>query len=100
MLILVKNIKILIIPYDISKCLWYNFKLIKVKHACCRCKLNAKEVEALYTKGSQSEADETTAILFVDVECISQLHLDTELWSDMAPSAKGCILLYQSAMTS
>ena len=44
----------------------------------------------LYNKGSQSEADESTNILFVPWAEIPDLeNSNPELWKKMAPSAKG-----------
>lgn len=55
-----------------------------------KCALSREEVLHLYSKGSQSEADESTNILFVPWSEIPNLDSSNpELWKKMAPSAKG-----------
>lgn len=60
-----------------------------------RCSLTSEAIIDLYKAGSHAEADESTAIQAVPVEDV--LCLDASpLWSQLAPSAKGCFLLYAS----
>lgn len=59
------------------------------------CSLSSTEVRDLYNKGSQEEAEESTHIQFVDRETVLDLTPDTDMWSTLAPSAKGCIMLYK-----
>ncbi|GFS22675.1 nucleoside diphosphate-linked moiety X motif 22-like [Elysia marginata] len=55
-----------------------------------KCALSREEVLNLYRKGNQSEADESTNILFVPWKEIPNLDSSSpELWNKMAPSAKG-----------
>lgn len=61
----------------------------------CSCSLSSTEVRDLYNKGSQEEAKESTHIQFVDRETVLDLTPDTDMWSTLAPSAKGCIMLYK-----
>lgn len=61
----------------------------------CSCSLSSTEVRDLYNKGSQEEAEESTHIQFVDRETVLDLTPDTDMWSTLAPSAKGCIMLYK-----
>lgn len=61
----------------------------------CSCSLSSAEVRDLYYKGSQEEAEESTNIQFVDRETVLDLTPNTDMWSTLAPSAKGCIMLYK-----
>ena len=41
------------------------------------------------------EADETTRIMFIPASDVASLQTDSQsVWSQMAPSAKGCLTLY------
>lgn len=52
-----------------------------------------------YKEGNQKEADETTSIMFVEMKDVLDLQLK-DIWENMAPSAKGCVTLYQVAMAN
>ncbi|KAH9507314.1 hypothetical protein Btru_056890 [Bulinus truncatus] len=55
-----------------------------------RCDLVSDEVQAMYRQGSQSEADETTNIMFLSLESLASLTVEkNDLWRNFAPSAKG-----------
>ncbi|KAK3093081.1 hypothetical protein FSP39_010849 [Pinctada imbricata] len=60
-----------------------------------RCSLSSSEVISLYNKGNQEEADESTNIRLIPVQEIVSMKIDHEFWRNMAPSAKGCIILYK-----
>uniref|UniRef100_A0A3Q3QNT2 Nudix hydrolase domain-containing protein n=1 Tax=Monopterus albus TaxID=43700 RepID=A0A3Q3QNT2_MONAL len=55
------------------------------------CSLTSDEVRKLYWKGG-AEASESTDIVFL----IRQLNRSSPLWSELCPSAKGAVLLYQT----
>lgn len=60
-----------------------------------RCSLSSHEIRQRYLEGTQAEADETTNIMFIPVPEISRLQLDAPaIWNKLAPSAKGCLTLY------
>jgi len=61
----------------------------------CRCSLSSEEIQRRYNEGTQAEADETTRIMSVPVSEMSSLQTDQQsVWTELAPSAKGCISLY------
>ncbi|XP_033735414.1 uridine diphosphate glucose pyrophosphatase NUDT22-like [Pecten maximus] len=60
-----------------------------------RCSLDSDEVKAKYHQGSQSEADESTSICLLPLETVIEMKSEDEFWQNMAPSAKGCIVLYR-----
>ncbi|KAK7104224.1 uridine diphosphate glucose pyrophosphatase NUDT22-like [Littorina saxatilis] len=61
-----------------------------------RCSLSKDQVLALYNQGSQLEADESTKIMFLSVSAVVNMQSqDPSLWAQVAPSAKGCVLLYK-----
>ena len=61
----------------------------------CRCSLLSEEIRRRYNEGTQAEADETTRITFIPTTSIAGLQTDNQsVWSQLAPSAKGCISLY------
>ncbi|OWF45666.1 nucleoside diphosphate-linked moiety X motif 22-like [Mizuhopecten yessoensis] len=60
-----------------------------------RCSLNSEEVKAKYHQGNQSEADESTSICLLPLETVIKMKSEDEFWQNMAPSAKGCIILYR-----
>ncbi|XP_053285243.1 uridine diphosphate glucose pyrophosphatase NUDT22 [Pleuronectes platessa] len=60
-----------------------------------RCSLTTDEVRKLYWKGG-AEAHESTDIVFLSREEVLQLDRSSPLWSELCPSAKGAILLYQT----
>lgn len=63
-----------------------------------RCNLTAEEIRALYNQGTQVEADESDGIMFLPLSQITSFQVTkSDTWQQMAPSAKGCLLLYASA---
>ncbi|XP_036932677.1 uridine diphosphate glucose pyrophosphatase NUDT22 isoform X3 [Acanthopagrus latus] len=58
------------------------------------CSLTGDEVTKLYWKGG-AEANESTDIVFLSREEVMQLNTSSPLWSELCPSAKGAVLLYQ-----
>ncbi|XP_054648113.1 uridine diphosphate glucose pyrophosphatase NUDT22 [Dunckerocampus dactyliophorus] len=59
------------------------------------CSLSSAEVKALYWKGG-AEASESTDIVFLSRAEVLGLDRGSPLWSELCPSAKGAVLLYQS----
>uniref|UniRef100_A0A1A8M1G2 Nudix (Nucleoside diphosphate linked moiety X)-type motif 22 n=1 Tax=Nothobranchius pienaari TaxID=704102 RepID=A0A1A8M1G2_9TELE len=59
------------------------------------CSLTSDEVRKLYWKGG-AEANESTDVVFLSRMEVLQLNRSSPLWSEMCPSAKGAILLYQA----
>ncbi|XP_020014637.1 uridine diphosphate glucose pyrophosphatase NUDT22 [Castor canadensis] len=57
-----------------------------------RCSLTSEEVRNYYLSGGP-EAHESTGILFVETQKVQRLQ-ETEMWTELCPSAKGAILLY------
>lgn len=56
-------------------------------------------MKRLYDQGNQLEADESTKIRLISLDEINQLakdesRKDHELWKNLSPSAKGCLILY------
>ncbi|XP_067220510.1 uridine diphosphate glucose pyrophosphatase NUDT22 [Chanodichthys erythropterus] len=62
-----------------------------------RCTLTTEEVRDFYRRGGP-EAHESTDILFLSRAKMLQLSEHSPLWSEMCPSAKGAVLLYQRVM--
>ncbi|NP_001006069.1 uridine diphosphate glucose pyrophosphatase NUDT22 [Danio rerio] len=62
-----------------------------------RCTLTTEEVRDFYRRGGP-EANESTDILFLSRAKMLQLNERSPLWSEMCPSAKGAVLLYQRVM--
>ncbi|KAG7276942.1 hypothetical protein CRUP_010262 [Coryphaenoides rupestris] len=62
--------------------------------SCC---LTSEEVREFYWRGG-AEANESTDIVFVSRKEVLQLDSSRPLWSEMCPSAKGAVLLYQLVM--
>ncbi|XP_017263559.1 uridine diphosphate glucose pyrophosphatase NUDT22 [Kryptolebias marmoratus] len=60
-----------------------------------RCSLSSDEVRNLYWKGG-AEANESTDVVFLSRTEVLQLDGSSPLWSEMCPSAKGAVLLYQT----
>ncbi|XP_062576615.1 uridine diphosphate glucose pyrophosphatase NUDT22-like [Saccostrea cucullata] len=60
-----------------------------------RCSLSSSEVKDLYIKGNQDEAYESTNIQFVPRDTVLSLTPSHEMWANLAPSAKGCVMLYK-----
>ena len=60
--------------------------------------MSSEEIQTLYEKGCQEEAEETTAITFISMDKIPTLHENISVWPLMAPSAKGCVMIYQEAI--
>ncbi|GLD70310.1 nucleoside diphosphate-linked moiety X motif 22 [Lates japonicus] len=60
-----------------------------------RCSLSSNEVKKLYWKGG-AEAHESTDIVFLGRMEMLQLDRSSPLWSELCPSAKGAVLLYQT----
>lgn len=61
------------------------------------CSLSSDQVKSLYLKGG-AEANESTDIIFVSKKNMIQLNEKKDLWSELCPSAKGAILLYQTVI--
>lgn len=59
------------------------------------CSLSSDEVRALYWKGG-AEANESTEIIFLSRKDVLQMDRHSPLWSELCPSAKGAVLLYQT----
>ncbi|XP_059202939.1 uridine diphosphate glucose pyrophosphatase NUDT22 isoform X2 [Centropristis striata] len=59
------------------------------------CSLTSDEVRKLYWKGG-AEAHESTDIVFLSRTEVLQLDRSSPLWSELCPSAKGAVLLYQT----
>lgn len=59
------------------------------------CSLSSDEVRKLYWKGG-AEANESTDVVFLSRTEVMQLNRSSALWSEMCPSAKGAVLLYQT----
>ncbi|KAA0709247.1 Nucleoside diphosphate-linked moiety X motif 22 [Triplophysa tibetana] len=62
-----------------------------------RCSLTTEEVRESYRRGGP-EAHESTDILFLSRAELLQLNENSPLWSQMCPSVKGAVLLYQRVM--
>ncbi|XP_032411393.1 uridine diphosphate glucose pyrophosphatase NUDT22 [Xiphophorus hellerii] len=58
------------------------------------CSLSSDEVRTLYWKGG-AEANESTDVIFLSTTEVMQLNRSSPLWSELCPSAKGAMLLYQ-----
>uniref|UniRef100_A0A3B5KUS7 Uncharacterized protein n=1 Tax=Xiphophorus couchianus TaxID=32473 RepID=A0A3B5KUS7_9TELE len=58
------------------------------------CSLSSDEVRTLYWKGG-AEANESTDVVFLSTTVSSALKSEVPLWSELCPSAKGAMLLYQ-----
>ncbi|XP_008302343.1 uridine diphosphate glucose pyrophosphatase NUDT22 [Stegastes partitus] len=58
------------------------------------CSLTSDEVRKFYWKGG-AEAHESTDVVFVSRTEVLQLDSSSPLWSELCPSAKGAVLLYQ-----
>ncbi|KAM9849922.1 uridine diphosphate glucose pyrophosphatase NUDT22 [Aulostomus maculatus] len=59
------------------------------------CSLTSDEVRKLYWKGGP-EAHESTDIIFISRTEMMQLDMSSPLWSELCPSAKGGVLLFQT----
>ena len=60
-----------------------------------RCSLPSSEIQSRYSKGTHLEADESTKIMFMPMSSMTSLPMEhSDMWREMAPSAKGCISLY------
>ncbi|XP_068182368.1 uridine diphosphate glucose pyrophosphatase NUDT22 [Antennarius striatus] len=59
------------------------------------CSMTSNDVRRLYWKGG-AEAQESTDIVFLSRREVLQLDVSSSLWSEMCPSAKGAVLLYQT----
>ncbi|XP_061786477.1 uridine diphosphate glucose pyrophosphatase NUDT22 isoform X1 [Nerophis lumbriciformis] len=60
-----------------------------------RCSLSSAEVKELYWKGG-AEANESTDVVFLSTAEVLGLDSSSPLWSELCPSAKGAVLLYQT----
>ncbi|XP_026213518.1 uridine diphosphate glucose pyrophosphatase NUDT22 [Anabas testudineus] len=58
------------------------------------CSLTSDEVRKLYWKGG-AEAHESTDIVFISKTQVLGLDRSSPLWSELCPSAKGAVLLFQ-----
>ncbi|XP_064623056.1 uridine diphosphate glucose pyrophosphatase NUDT22-like [Lineus longissimus] len=63
-----------------------------------RCNLTSSEIIQLYSKGDHKEADESTSIKMLSLGDVKTLQ-DATIWKELAPSAKGCIYLYQKVFS-
>ncbi|XP_071400853.1 uridine diphosphate glucose pyrophosphatase NUDT22 [Centroberyx affinis] len=61
------------------------------------CSLTSDEVRELYWRGG-AEAHESTDIVFLSKTDVLRLDRSSPLWSELCPSAKGAVLLYQLVM--
>ncbi|MCI4381606.1 hypothetical protein PGIGA_G00253890 [Pangasianodon gigas] len=59
-----------------------------------RCSLTMEDVRDFYWRGGP-EAHESTDIVFLSKSEMLQLDVKSPLWSELCPSAKGAVLLYQ-----
>ncbi|XP_066524348.1 uridine diphosphate glucose pyrophosphatase NUDT22 [Hoplias malabaricus] len=59
-----------------------------------RCSLTTEEVKDFYWRGGP-EAHESTDVVFLSRAELLQLDESASLWSELCPSAKGAVLLYQ-----
>ncbi|XP_028271615.1 uridine diphosphate glucose pyrophosphatase-like [Parambassis ranga] len=59
------------------------------------CSLTSDQVSKLYWKGGP-EAHESTDVVFLSRMEVLQLDRSSALWSELCPSAKGAVLLYQT----
>ncbi|XP_053093075.1 uridine diphosphate glucose pyrophosphatase NUDT22 [Pangasianodon hypophthalmus] len=59
-----------------------------------RCSLTMEDVKDFYWRGGP-EAHESTDIVFLSKSEMLQLDVKSPLWSELCPSAKGAVLLYQ-----
>ncbi|XP_069036701.1 uridine diphosphate glucose pyrophosphatase NUDT22 [Lepisosteus oculatus] len=62
-----------------------------------RCTLTSADVRELYWQGGP-EAQESTNIVFIGREEVLRLDTSAPLWSELCPSAKGAVLLYQAVL--
>ncbi|KAL8564539.1 hypothetical protein ACOMHN_003297 [Nucella lapillus] len=61
-----------------------------------RCGVTKRQVLDCYNQGSQAEAEESTSIMLLPVSAVVSLQTkDPHFWEQVAPSAKGCIILYK-----
>ncbi|XP_078001294.1 uridine diphosphate glucose pyrophosphatase NUDT22-like [Glandiceps talaboti] len=60
-----------------------------------RCSLSSTEVNDLYSSGG-AEAEESTNLKLVPIQEVFDLH-NNSIWKGMAPSAKGCVKLFQAS---
>ncbi|XP_029020615.1 uridine diphosphate glucose pyrophosphatase NUDT22 isoform X2 [Betta splendens] len=60
-----------------------------------RCSITSDEVRQLYWKGG-AEAHESTDIVFLSRTEVLELNSRSPLWSELCPSAKGAVLLFQT----
>ncbi|XP_042531844.1 uridine diphosphate glucose pyrophosphatase NUDT22 [Dipodomys merriami] len=63
-----------------------------------QCSLTSEEVRSYYLSGGP-EAHESAGIIFVEMQRMQRLQ-ETELWTELCPSAKGAILLYNQVRGS
>ncbi|XP_064603387.1 uridine diphosphate glucose pyrophosphatase NUDT22-like [Liolophura sinensis] len=65
------------------------------------CHLSAAEVAEGYHRGTQPEAEESTTIrLIPHTVALTLQESDKDLWSKLAPSAKGCLTLYRTVLSA
>ena len=70
--------------------------VLTYKLPVARCSLSKNQVLELYQRGSHAEADESTSIMLLPTTTVVNMQSqDPALWAQVAPSAKGCILLYK-----
>ena len=57
-------------------------------------------MEALYSKGSQSEADESLGIIFLSEESVRNKDLEPSVWLSLTDACCGAIELYSRCYTN
>ncbi|XP_047603254.1 uridine diphosphate glucose pyrophosphatase NUDT22 isoform X2 [Lutra lutra] len=63
-----------------------------------QCSLTSEQVKKYYMGGG-AEAHESTGIIFVETQRVQRLQ-ETKLWTELCPSAKGAIFLYNQVQGS
>ncbi|XP_013422211.1 nucleoside diphosphate-linked moiety X motif 22 [Lingula anatina] len=58
-----------------------------------KCNLSSEDVKKRYCQGDHAEADETEDIKFFSIQEVLNMY-DKPFWKQLAPSAKGCVMLF------
>lgn len=62
-----------------------------------RCNMSRDEVMARYRQGGHAEAEESTNILLLKTDhALNLRNIDRNMWDTMAPSAKGCLIMFNT----